>query len=930
MVYGKASQGRKYNSKLFHCICIYTGGINVRSLKYIFLAIAVMISFVGSTVNPAYSEPAGVWKLDRVEELDPGYGDRVEADVERGFATYKESREDEVFGMSFSWTEPKSQYSGGEMVELTIDAAVDSYIYEGSMGYMGGGISARIDDPDLLWGFSGSSSVLLESESGETKAEVSAIEGDIKVPSKSLAVSAPFKAGGKEGEARSIYISSTGGAVRYTYIWDSDDSKETETPERTGGEEDEEKKSKTLEVTGLVVALDDKPMPRMPITVHIYEDKDNYYSGGESSDRATVYTDIRGCFKAELEFEYEKGKYPGVMIEGEMKCVLPGDKETFYLVDMSNEDNREDIKLASFIEIGEEELEKDDEKIEINRMLSYYYIYLKSAWSFDSNGNPDALVTDAKDLSTIVEASYHYSLLWDAQFFGGVFFKEIDALRNGELRVELNWKPTEESSMKEEISHFEGTDRAIRLTEDDSGPDDLSRYTVLHEYGHYFDYATNGEEFRTSTIGPSDPEDENHGGYMNSTTDDSFTEGFAHNYCALVQRYREVRNPSVVGHWDIGAAGNYLAWGSLGKEEELAIATFLYGVYPHFEKPEDYWNIVKEDRQDFYAYYQAFEEAFKDKESAKYDLERLAESGGLYEMPFGNGRYDFGEPYKDSNGNGRYDSTEPYGDLMFRTYRDSNGNMRIDRYYPLRALEEGLKLGKVSDAGRNRRTTYKQPNSYMVFSGEVPSHLTVTVTSSQGIQSKQLVPVEEGGKLYVHAPTGMTAGEISISVPGGSSIYGMQVESYHSHIESTMGTSEPIDEIYISGRDVPVNGVFPRAIEGDYELDGHIEDLSSLDFEGENRIAAQTAENYNPSEGMEELEGGEDSEEIGGTDKRKVVLVAASVFALATLATLTLLMAKRRKSRKSKADLGGKYCRYCGNKVGESDLFCKSCGKKLE
>ncbi len=122
---------------------------------------------------------------------------------------------------------------------------------------------------------------------------------------------------------------------------------------------------------------------------------------------------------------------------------------------------------------------------------------------------------------------------------------------------------------------------AIVVTPADSSFDNpiQSQYIIFHEFSHYAMYCIYGKKF------PASPADNgggiptiNHGGYMNPSTSDSFTEGFAEFMPAVMEEY--YGNPLAGYAGTLGSIDEeYQAWEYEGKAEEHAVSSTLWNLY---------------------------------------------------------------------------------------------------------------------------------------------------------------------------------------------------------------------------------------------------------------------------------------------------------------------------------------------------------------
>lgn len=225
--------------------------------------------------------------------------------------------------------------------------------------------------------------------------------------------------------------------------------------------------------------------------------------------------------------------------------------------------------------------------IDVYRLLAFYN---PGVWSIDLQGQytPDPVYyynAAAGHPQKLQDYSALYTAAFDAWFFGAAVLLEEKALVANPLRIELNWPPTATLA----ASHYDDADKAIRLVALRSKRDDNSRFIIMHEFGHYFDSVTNSGKCRAS--GGKGPNDVNHGGYFNSSTSDSYLEGFATCYAGLTQQFSCYKNPNKVGWVNFSSPSAYIAWENNGASEEYAIASLLYYAHPQVGTIWEYWTL---------------------------------------------------------------------------------------------------------------------------------------------------------------------------------------------------------------------------------------------------------------------------------------------------------------------------------------------------
>ncbi len=200
-----------------------------RFLTVILLAVILITNIPHGNVALGASE--GGWKLEGVVLLDPPEAKNITTSVSDGSASKKmvDPNSGDSFEASMSWNAPGSYYKAGDIVEITISAQVDSYVWNGKndgyihmgINYAGAVLYAAIDSTEIGYGGRTRQAIYLEDENGNYKTQVSTDNGKIVVGSQSYTVSAAFPKGYKDGDRISLHVTSNGGLARYDYIWDT-------------------------------------------------------------------------------------------------------------------------------------------------------------------------------------------------------------------------------------------------------------------------------------------------------------------------------------------------------------------------------------------------------------------------------------------------------------------------------------------------------------------------------------------------------------------------------------------------------------------------------------------------------------------------------------------------------------------------------------
>lgn len=953
------------------------GGFNMRRQLSLFLMILLVLSSLTPFTLPVFVEAAGegLWKLVSVDTEQSAADASRTPSIAQGSGTLSvvSAETGDRFKASMSWSAPLQVYGSDDPVEITLMAKVDEYVWNGKndgyihpgLNYVGVGISARLDDPGLGYGLVTRNQVYLKAVDGTASVSVGTDNGKIPVPMQTLTVSTVFGSGYSEGDLKSLYITCDAGMVRYNYQWVSDPAP-TVTPSPTPIPitvlpTSSAATDHTIILTGLVMSMDSKPMCRMEITTKVFYDADN-----QTVSRVIhATTDLGGRLRVEIPLPKGLNTKVGLQVEGHFDCSLKSGEKTFHLTsrEVPDSNTKESVWVASFITVDPNAPEyKDVQIISLQRQFVYSHLGLDPGyWSSpmgDGSEQVDPMITSGHPVKQIQDYSYLYATAWDALVVGGALLKELDSIRNTDLIIELSWNKDKLLDRHgKDGSFYEGGANTIRLVEAESKMDDMSRFVILHEFGHFFDYKTNQDNFRTASLLPHDPGDINHGGYLNTTTSDSCLEGFASFYAMMVQAYRKEKVPNLVHGYPLNI-GDRIAWDSkFASSEEFAIAALLYHSMFFYENILDYWKILDVDRKGFFEYYSAIEKSLPSP-AYKAMLREYALAGGLYKMPFGNGQYDPGEPFRDNPGTSAYniqsdgtitlkpdyqpvyDAGELYGDLMFNTY--ANGIVEDSPLQEYR--KEALEAGKSTDFSRqSRESVALQQNCFLALQGEPVEFLLVRILpdGQQGVQS--LFATTDRG-VYIGLPAKELSGKVEVAVPGGQVIYQNDLAVLYKRMLETAGQRVPLDTAAIPASALP-SGYFtiPMPTGGDIEASGvfKIEQMTYQDF-------SARMEGYDPEASLETLSVSDDWRTDASTQSpaavsahgagflsrvKPVILLAICFLAGICIAIPVILIRRKRRTAAPAANTAAsklRYCRHCGSQNGAKASFCRSCGKPLQ
>lgn len=715
----------------------------------------------------------------------------------------------------------------------------------------------------------------------------------------------------------------------YTYEWVSDDVP----------------LAAFIELKGAASSAEGKPMYWMHLSAQIFYGQEQYEEKKQPDAEYRCLTDLKGAYRLEIPVK-ENGdgaELVGIRLTARYQAYFPyePDSPLFSLHDMSHPASSEDdpLELAVWLVIDPNEYAgpfTEDAGIEVYRFLFWAFMDI-SGWSFDVNGVADAYVTeDMLPVERYMNYSVHYTGAFCAWYFGGAHLREYEALLQKPVRIEM---------CSEGGSRYNSRDNAIRISAVDSGRGDEPRFAMLHEFGHAFDFITNGSHFRGDLeFGAGDV---NHGGYLNSSTSDSYVEGFATAYAAMVQRaVMKLPDPASLSWINLAFPASYSAYSEDLNGEELSIAAWLYRMWSdsheYNKNYKDFWDVIKVDLKNFNEYYEHINSSVGLQLPV---LPSYAKQLGLYKMPEGNGRYDPGEPYRDVNKNGRWDPGEPYGDLMWEVNPETG---RIDFSMPIREFEQNEPLvGTVADAGRPERNSSNQPqNSFLHISGEKAEYLVVRVLPDVGHPIATLSPVTEN-RVYIPLPGVPSTGRVEVLVPGGKQIYLGDIAALQQRFHETLWQSVPLAEADIDASQLaPAGTRIAMGVYGDPAATGAAETLR-LPADEWKAIADGYAEDLGGGDlggegfaGMAVLFGTQGSAPDFPNSALMVIFAVCTVIAAAAI----LIVIQKRRRRASPAGYPAphqsgansldqapaadrKFCKHCGKPLPAAGKFCSGCGQ---
>ncbi|HHQ45352.1 MAG TPA: carboxypeptidase regulatory-like domain-containing protein [Candidatus Altiarchaeales archaeon] len=284
----------------------------------------------------------------------------------------------------------------------------------------------------------------------------------------------------------------------------------------------------------------------------------------------------------------------------------------------------------------------------------------------------------------------------------------------------------------------------IDLKDSAYGSTNRPKNREYHEFAHHLMFSQwKGETIRIAN-------DTNHGGYINSNTADSYTEGFAEFMAMVISDYSndpELQPPEIYASFG-SLENNLKAWGWRGNAEELAVAGILWDFYDKNADDGDtveipirsMWKILKVKRPTFYDYYLEFKKEYP-QHSASID-QIMINHGFFADKNEGNKKRDPVEPYFDNNPkNSRYDVGEYFVDYGLV------GNVTRMEY------DKGEEIGKATNYQRPKRTMAQYIPDAFIKVGDTPVRLyTVSVHYNNPWKGKDYSYTTEvrEGLLYLH------------------------------------------------------------------------------------------------------------------------------------------------------------------------------------
>jgi len=425
---------------------------------------------------------------------------------------------------------------------------------------------------------------------------------------------------------------------------------------------------------------------------------------------------------------------------------------------------------------------------------------------------------------------------------------------------------------------------------------------LWHELFHFTMYN------KYSSWPPDGPIYENHAGFKNSNTADSYTESFAEfwpNILAL-----ELNGDAAhiyAGVWNMEL--NYNPWVSEGEDEEFALATLFWDMYDsNQDKGEsmsvpykDLWDVFMSKRLDnAKEVYDAINAKWPDKQA---EIDSLFVAHGIFkDANPGNGQYDQGEPYWDDNpSNGVHDPNEDYIDIG----TPDDGISRPHQVYT-----PGEEIGTATNYARaTRKNKPLEEESFarvdVTSNGAAVNDAVFKVSYSFSDPSLDYVSYgvvdEQTGYVYVEMPPDeyqVTAAITADNYDGGQPVT-VTADDYYASKAEGAGV-------------IKSAGISAGGRKADY---------------CNNDRTCQTGESQNCGDCWSTSPAGGGASAPGDSSAIGVILIVVIVIGAAAF----IFVKKRKPVAKSVKQITVKseFCQMCGTAVPPESAFCQSCGRKV-
>jgi hypothetical protein len=275
---------------------------------------------------------------------------------------------------------------------------------------------------------------------------------------------------------------------------------------------------------------------------------------------------------------------------------------------------------------------------------------------------------------------------------------------------------------------------------DMSDPED--EFIFFHEFSHF------AMACMYNGLPPRPDGDLNHGGYANRSTSDSLSEGFA-SFMGMML-YRQMYNSErTIIPMRSDMELNWKAWERKGKAEEYAVAGTLLDL---IDKPArdddtmslsfgDLWGILEMPMTSVAELYEKLVDAF---DGQKASIDEVFRNHGLHGANrAGDGIYNPGEAFLDTNKNGRWEIGERYVDY----------SVNEERRPPRMEYRDGDRIGTTSYwSDPERRTTEAFPGCFIKVQNDIPYYVVSVAFLDDPAMNYEVRTRNKKGLVYVEVP----------------------------------------------------------------------------------------------------------------------------------------------------------------------------------
>ena len=752
-----------------------------------------------------------------------------------------------------------------------------------------------------------------------------------------------------------------------------------------------------LVVSGVISDGTGKYMKGVSVQAILFDMDDDTVPPVIVNTKTGIEAGKKGIFKA--PFEVKGMKNPSVRITISLDYIGDNDTILINFIDRADKKGSEHMTISTDIPLPDTELEKLKAGQEARLSCCASFAYLSAEEPFFATTDGEILpytigLTDSVTVEMgedvdrvlsaeerIADASVLYSFAQAAHQYTQWTLREKNAMTSQTLKILLRDIEPE----RQDGAFYRYTDHTIHLGVEVSTRSDDAMYTILHEFGHSVDHVTTeNSSYHLYTT----RSENNHDGIFNSTMCDSYTEGFATFFAAMIRQSLGCELPMIMTRANLVLSKHNYAYQTSEPGygyEELSIASFLWNIMGELGNEKNgqpkIWPILSGEHNTFKDIYdEIVSKLGKDKKNT---ADTMAYTLGLFAMPIaGNGKYDEGEPYQDMNKNHAYDEGEPYYDMIYTwEYDESLGQyfwngMQDGKSLDMNSLEFGVTADynrKNALEGFEERFSSSLPETGFLSlepeDGVKAPYVLVTISREDGTTYTNLFSTLSG-RILLFDPRNTGDGVVEVKIPGGNVIYegeiGKLAKKAHQKnapkdLDSVVITEDDLPDVDVAY--VPAYGnnatgyLIPEAPDAD-EIEEMIESQEE-DSEGifdTAKTKPADKKNNNSNKNNKEKQGSsgqnenqnsandemDDKKPIDGNSYNIVTfLIIGGVIVLLILLILVIVIRKKSKRKKailpvSPVPLPGSperksvFCSNCGSKLAENAAFCTKCGKQIK